>query len=126
MSINIRTIHAHEFIRATLEGHLDLDKAKRLLVEIASASGPSFDYDVIVDARKTQSELSLADLWYVASRLSELRKAFSRKTAVLCPVERFDYADFLALSAQNRGLHVNAFNSFESALEWLTEEGIDA
>ncbi len=126
MSINIRIIHAHEFIKATLEGQLDLDKVKRLLVEIASASGPSFHYEVIIDARKVQSELSIADLWYVVSDLSELHEAFSRKTAVLCPVERFHFGEFLALCAQNRGLQVNAFTSFEAAMEWLIEEEVDA
>lgn len=126
MSTNIRIIHAHEFIKATPEGQLDLDKTKELLMEIASASGPSVDYDVFLDVRKAQLELSTTDLWYLAAELSNLRKAFARKTAVLCPVEHFDSAGFFALCAQNRGMNVNAFTSFEAAVEWLTEGRVDA
>jgi hypothetical protein len=126
MPTNIRIIHAHEFIKATPEGQLNFDKAKELLIEIASAAGPSFDYEVILDVRKAQPALSKTDLWYLAAELSNLRKAFSRKTAVLCPLERFDYAGFFALCAQNRGFRVSAFTSFEAAIEWLIEEGPDA
>jgi hypothetical protein len=95
-------------------------------MEIASASNPAVDYDVFLDVRKTQLELSIADLWYLASELSNLRKALSRKTAVLCPLEQFDYAGFFALCAQNRGFHVNAFTSFEAAIEWLIEGEVAA
>ena len=92
-------------------------------MEIASASAPSVDYEIILDTRKAQSEMSITDLWYLAAELSNLRKAFSRKTAVLCPLERFDHAGFFALCAQNRGFHVSAFTSFEDAIEWLIANG---
>jgi hypothetical protein len=65
--------------------------------------------------------LSITDLWYLAAELSKLRQAFSRKTAVLCPPERFDFAGFFALAAQNRGFRVGAFTSFEEAMTWLCE-----
>ncbi len=122
MSTNIRIIHAQEFIKATPEGQLNLNKAKELLLEIASASGPSFDYKIILDVRKTQSELSITDLYYLAAELNDLRKAFSRKTAVLCPLEGFDNAGFFALCAENRGFRINTFTSYEDAIEWLIEE----
>jgi hypothetical protein len=123
MPTNIRIIHAHEFIKATPEGHLDLEESKKLLMEIASASAPLLDYEIILDTRKAQTEMSITDLWHLAAELSNLRKAFSRKTAVLCPLERFKYAEFLAVCAQNRGLQVMAFTSFEDAIEWLVANG---
>lgn len=67
--------------------------------------------------------MSVIDLWYLAAELSNLHKAFSRKTAVLCPLEQFDHAGFFALCAQNRGLQVRAFTSFEDAIEWLIAKG---
>jgi hypothetical protein len=119
MPTNIRIIHAREFIKATSEGQLNFDRAKEILREIASTEDPSFDYDVILDVRKAQSELSTTDLWNLAAELSNVRKAFSRKTAVLCPLERFDHAGFFALCAQNRGFRVKAFTSFEDAIDWI-------
>lgn len=122
MPTNIRVIHAHDFITATPEGQLDLESSKKLLVEIAAAAAPLLDYDVVLDTRGVQSNMSVTDLWYLAAELSaNFRKAFSRslKTAVLCPLERFDHAGFFALCAQNRGFQVSAFTSFSDAYEWL-------
>jgi hypothetical protein len=122
MPVNIRIIHAHDFIKANPEGKLDLEKSKKLLVEIASAAAHLVDYDIILDTRQAQSKMSAVDLWFLAAELSDnFRKAFSRsvKTAVLCPSERFDHAEFFALCAQNRGFQINAFTSFTDAYEWL-------
>ena len=126
MAINIRIIRAHEFIKATLEGQINLEESKKLLLEFAATSGLSVDYEVLLDVRKTQLELSIADLWYLSAELSNFRKALPRKTAVLCPLEQFDYAGFFALCAQNRGFHISAFTSFEDAIEWLIEGEVAA
>src|SRR5208337_126332 len=99
MSTNIRIIHARDFIKATPEGQLDLEKSKKLLMEIATASAPLVDYEIILDTRKAQVEMSVGALCQLAAELSNLRKVFSRKTAVLCPLERFDDAGFFALCA---------------------------
>ena len=120
MATDIRIIHAHDFVKATMEGKFDFEKSKELLTEIASAASPLGNYEIILDTRKAQLEISVTHLWYLAAELSNLRKAFSRKTAVLCPFERFDDAEFFALCAQNRGLRVSAFTSFEDSIEWLT------
>jgi hypothetical protein len=92
-------------------------------MEIASASAPLFDYEIILDTRKTESEMSVTDLWHLCAELNNLRKTFSRKTAVLCPLEQFDNAEFFALCAENSGLQVRAFTSFQDAIEWLIANG---
>lgn len=125
MASNIRIIHAHDFIKATPEGKLDFAKTKKLLIEIASASAPLGEYDILLDTRKAQSGMSVTDLWYLAAELGNLRDPFSRpiKTAVLCPLIRFDLAEFFALCAGNRGFNVGAFTSLEDAIEWLIADG---
>ena len=122
MPTNIRIIQSNDFIKATPEGQFDLEKSKKLLMEIATASVSLVDYEIILDTRKAHSKMSPTDLWYLAVELSNLRRAFSRRTAVLCPVERFDNAEFFALCAQNRGLQLSTFTSFEDAIEWLTAD----
>ena len=123
MPTDIRIIHANDFIVATPQGQLDRENSKKLLMEIASASAPLRDYEILLDTRKAQSAMSVADLWYLAAELGKFRKAFSRKTAVLCPRERFDQAGFFALCAQNRGFLVMPFTAFEDAIEWLIAKG---
>ena len=121
MPANIRIIHAHDFMKATPEGWLDRDKSMKLLLEIASVAPSLSDFHVILDTRKAQSGLNEIDLWYLASELSNSFRevAKSPRMAVLCPVERFNQADFFALCAKNRGFNINAFTSFEDAYEWI-------
>jgi hypothetical protein len=118
MPATVRIIHATDFIKATAEGELDLKESARLLVEIVSATD-LVDYELVMDTRKAHSSMSVADLWYLAAQISKVGKNLPRKTAVLCPRERFDHATFFALCAQNRGYNVRAFTCFEDALEWL-------
>jgi hypothetical protein len=70
MQANIILIPSKHKNNATAEGQIDLEAARELLLEIASASGPSVNYEVFLDVRKTQPELSIADLWYLAAELS--------------------------------------------------------
>lgn len=118
MPATIRIIHATDFIKATAAGELDLEESARLLAEIVSATD-LVDYELVVDTRKAHSSMSVTDLWYLAAQIGKAGKNLPRKTAVLCPRERFDHAAFFALCAQNRGFNVRAFTSFEDAMEWL-------
>jgi hypothetical protein len=120
MPAYIRIIQATEFLKVTTHGTLDLKESQRVLLQLAATRPSSPDFEVILDNRHVRSLLSVQDLWYFAAELAKLRILAGRKTAVLCPRERFDYAKFLALCAQNRGLQVQAFTSFEEAIDWLT------
>ena len=123
MPTDIRIVHAHDFIKATVDGRLDFDESKRLLVEVASTTSTHpGDFGVLLDTRKAQAQMSATELWHLAAELSSLRRSFARKTAVLCPLESFDNAEFFALCAQNRGLQLEAFASFEEAMEWLSSD----
>jgi hypothetical protein len=119
MPTKVSVIHARDFIRATPEGAFDFERSNKLLAEIAAAGAGLNDCGVILDTRKVESGLSPGDLWFLAARLAEDRKVFARKTAVLCPAERFERATFFSLCAENRGLNVRPLVSYEDAIEWL-------
>ncbi len=121
MPIDIRNIHAQEFIRTAPDGELDLEASKRLLLEIVSASEPSDDYEVLLDTRGAHSVLSIQDLWVLVDELLQYRQTLSRRAAVLVPLERADHAEYFARCAQEKGFQVNAFTSLGNAVEWLTE-----
>jgi hypothetical protein len=125
MPTNIRVIHARDFILATPEGTLDREGTKKLLTDVASASASSAEYEILVDVRKAKLVMSATDLWYLVAELGNFRRAFSRKTAVLCPLAGFDRTEFFTLCAQNRGFHIRAFTSFENAIKWLVAKGPD-
>jgi len=119
MPAKVAIIHAHEFIRVTEDGNLDLKEAKRLLRDIATASSGLTEYEIIVDVRNAKLKLTTTDIWYLAAELGSFNKTFSRKTAVITSPEGFDREEFFALCAKNRGFPVSAFTSFEDAIDWL-------
>ena len=76
MTTDIRIIHAHDFIKATTDGQLDLERSKELLVEVATASASLADYEVLLDTRKTKSVMSITDLWYWRLNSATLARLF--------------------------------------------------
>ncbi len=126
MPTNIRVIHARDFIRARADGLLDRETSMSLLAEIAAAGAALAERHVLLDTRQAQSVMSVADLWFLASELATHGAAREQRTAVLCPTDEFDRAEFFALCAQNRGLRIAAFTAFEDAIEWLIAGWPDA
>ena len=121
MAANVRIIQAREFLRAQPDGHADLASAERLLNEIVAAAAGRDDYDVLIDTRNVSGALSATELWTLAERMVRFRQTFARRTAILCPLEKFDHTRFFALCAENRGFNIEAFSSYEDAMEWLIE-----
>jgi hypothetical protein len=126
MPTDVRVILAKDFIRATSAGELDLESSKKALEDVASAAAQLVDYVILLDTRRARVQMSVMDLWHLAADLGNLRNTFYRKTAVLCPVERFDDAAFFALCSENRGFRIKAFTSFEDAMNWLIGIAPDA
>jgi len=122
MPSHIKIIHAHEFIKVTPDGQLDIVESKKLLIEVALFAGPLNDYEIILDTRKMHSILTKTELWYMAKELCKFHHRFNHKIAVICPVERFDFAGFFALCSGNNGFRVKAFSSLGDAMEWLIVE----
>lgn len=119
MPTNVRVIHATDFIRAKPEGPAYLEEAEKLLHDIIRAGEGLDDYEVLVDTRAVSGALSATDLWRLAEKLTEFRKSFAHRTAIICPLEKFDRGRFFALCAENRGFNVRAFTAYEEAMEWL-------
>jgi len=120
MARHIRIINARDFVSAKPDGLLNLEESEQLLREVASISDPLEEFDILVDTREAASTLSATDLWYLADRLVRYPRTFSGRTAILCPTERFDHASFFALCAENKGVEMQAFTSYEEAMTWLS------
>jgi hypothetical protein len=120
VSANIRVIRTSDFVRAKPSGEYNLEETEQLLAEIAHAVGAQ-DLEILVDTRSASGKLSATDLWSLAQTLVKHRQAFSHKTAVLCPQHSFDNARFFSYCAEYRGFNVQAFLSYEEAMEWLIE-----
>ena len=121
MPTNVKIIHARDFIRATPGGVLDLQTSERLLLDIAEASSQLPGVDLLLDTRNSMTLLSTSDLWELAQKVSSAGAKSLRRTAVLCPAERFDHARFFSMCAERHGFEIRAFLDYEHAMEWLVE-----
>ena len=119
MPTNVKVIQALDFIRARPDGHAYLDKAEQLLADIAKAGDGLDDFAILVDTRQVSGALSATELWSLAEKLVKFRHTFAKRTAVLCPTEKFDHTRFFTLCAENHGFNIRAFTSYEDAMEWL-------
>jgi hypothetical protein len=119
MPAQIKVISASDFIRAKPTGEFDLEASEHLLAGIAKVGAALDDFDILIDTREAQGVMSATDLWFLADKLVHYRSTFARKTAVLCPLEKFDRARFFAMCAENRGFNMRAFADYEQAMEWL-------
>jgi hypothetical protein len=122
MPRNIKVIHATDFIRATPEGKANLEKAELLLKEITEVGAGLDGFQVLVDRRRVTGHLMASELWYLADRLVHYRRTFETKTAIICPIQRFDHSRFFALCAENNGFNIQAFTSYEKAMQWLLDD----
>ena len=118
MPSDIRIIHAQEFLQASPDGELDLEQTKRVLFEIALASAPSNDYDIIVDTRGGHLDMDVSDLG-LAAELHRYRKALSGKVAVLSP-RAIRLRRVLRTLRPRKGLRGQCVHASGDAMEWLT------
>jgi hypothetical protein len=122
MPNNIRVIRAQDFVSVTPQGQFDLESSRKLLKEVAAAAEKLDAHDVIIDIRNARSSMTAEDLWSLASTMASDRRTFAHKTAILCPMERFDRAWFFVQCADHAHLNLRAFTDYEAAMTWLHAE----
>jgi hypothetical protein len=122
MARKIRIVNARDFVSAKPDGLLNLEESEQLLRDLVQVSDPLEQFDILIDTRDAISTLSATDLWFLADRLVRFPKTFAGRTAILCPNERFDHASFFSLCAENKGIAMRAFTSYEEAMRWLTAQ----
>jgi len=120
MDLNIRVIHARDFLKTTPTFKVDLETSKRFFLKLARENEPPRRYDLLIDLRGTTGGLSLPEITEVVKVLIEHRDSFRSKIAILTtPGVKFENAKFAALYANNRGIQVAAFTDFEETINWM-------
>ena len=120
MATKIKIITARDFLEVTADGIINLTTSRQLLVDIAAAEQSPADYELLVDFRDTQSDLSIFDVYQLAAELVQHGNTFRRKVALLVlPGVNFDHASFFETCSHNRGFSVNAFTDYEKAMRWI-------
>jgi hypothetical protein len=120
MELKARIVLATDFIIATPDGVLNLEKSKDLLRNITDTSEGHGDFHILVDFRKTDIKLSTVEIWEICKELSKYGETFKRKIAIVVREDgNFEKVQFFELCAINRGFKINPFTDFEEAIMWL-------
>ena len=100
MTRDIRIIPARDFLSARADGRVDIEESLRLLREVVDALHPTEAFDVMLDTREALSNLTAAELWYLADAAGRHPRLQSCRLCILSSDQRFDHASFYVDDAE--------------------------
>ncbi len=119
MTVNVKIIHARDFIKTTATGILDFASSKQAIVDIASQIKQPGEYDVLVDNREAIAKLSITELFELGKALADCPALSRSRVGLVVPARAMKQADFFETVAVNRGVQVRTFTNFDQAIAWL-------
>jgi hypothetical protein len=124
MPHELHVIKAGDFIRSGPQGELDFETSRQILKALAEALLTRGIDKAVLDLRKTQMNppASYTQLYHLARAFQEAGYCPRHRLAVLISPDRYDKAEFFAICASGRGWNTYAFDDFEDAFDWLTDE----
>lgn len=122
MATIIQIIRPRDIVRATAEGTIDRRASEQQIAELVAATRELSDFDVIIDTRNAEVNVSDSDLWDLAVTFSRFPEMRRRRIAILPSDEGFDRAAYFALVAENRGTQIKPFDTFEAAINWFVKD----
>jgi hypothetical protein len=125
MAIQLQIIRASEFIRMDAHKHLDLRASKEALRGLAETCRKRDIDRAMIDLRTlpvlARPHFTAAELTALVSTFREAGFTREQRLAVLYQHDPHGGIRSFAFISRMRGLQVEAFNEFESALYWLAE-----
>jgi len=124
MPMELQIIRAHEFIRVGPHGHFDLEASKAVLAELATACWKRAINQALLDLRALhpgpKPVFTPNDLVTLVKTFREIGFTHKQRLAVLHGSDPRHRAWLFAFIATSRGWKVQAFDSFEEAVTWLS------
>ena len=109
-------------LTVTSSGTIDLVASKTALKSLAADPEYKASYEVLLDLRDSDCDLSLSDVFDMAVYMARPDPALAprQKIALLVSGDAaFDHARFFQMCSANRGVKIGAFEDYEKASEWL-------
>jgi hypothetical protein len=124
MPTELQIIRAREFIRLGATGHFDLTASKTVLAQLATACWRRGIKQALLDLRAVhlgpKPVFSPNDLAILVNTFREAGFTQEQRLAVLYGSDPHHRARLFAMIAKLRGWQVQAFDSFEQAVHWLS------
>jgi hypothetical protein len=124
MPMELQIIRAQEFIRLGAKGNFDLKASKAVLAQLAGACCKRGINQALLDLRALQPGpkpvFSPNDLVALVNTFHQVGFTHKQRLAVLYGSDPHHRARLFAFIAKLRGWKVQAFDSFEAAVMWLS------
>ena len=123
MNATCKAYPLKNLIVMTAAGTLDLAASKAAVKILAADPDFGTQCEVLLDLRDIDCAMSTTDLFNLATYMAFPSPALDtyKKVALLVDGHSaLSHAQFLELCTVNRGLHVQAFEKYEQADDWLT------
>lgn len=123
MPYQLCIVRAGEFIKCGPRSTLDFPETKRVLTALADAQARRGVDRAILDLRKATVDppLSYTQLYELARAFQQAGFGQKQRLALLVPPNKYDKAEFFAICASSPTWNCYPFDTFEEAMEWLTE-----
>ena len=125
MPTELQIIRAQEFVRLGASGRFDVKASKKVLAQLAGACCKRGINQALLDLRALHPGptpvFSPNDLVTLVNTFREVGFTQKQRLAVLYGSDPHHRARLFAFIAKLRGWKVQAFDSFEEAVKWLSE-----
>jgi hypothetical protein len=129
MKTQIQIFEFKHLIVMTAHGTVDLSASKAALKSLVADPGFDASPEVLIDLRDTDCDISVTDVFELVKHMALSIPALSQNHRIAVLVKRhapanlvFNYAQFLELCADNRGLNIRAYGDYNHAIDWLDDE----
>jgi hypothetical protein len=119
MPVNVKVIHAKDFVKTTITGILNFAVSQQALLDIAAEIKQPGEYEILLDIREAQTVLSVVDIYELGEALAAHPSLRRSKIALLTSMSDTTQAAFLETVTANQGVRVRVFTDFEEAISWL-------
>ena len=120
MPAAIQVIRGRDFLKTSTTGAINLGRSKKLLLRLLKETVSPPDYDILIDLRRSQWQLSVSDVYELANELNQHSDLYRDKIAVLVlPGTDPDATELLQVFSDARQLNVKVFTNFEDAVQWF-------
>lgn len=124
MPMELQIIRASEFIRLGAEGKLDLKASREILAMLADACRKRGIDRALMDARNIRAELTPTELAELVNAFREIGFTENQRLALLHTGDQNYRARMFAFIGSLRGWNLQAFDSYEEAINWLSANSV--
>ncbi|HEY1922443.1 MAG TPA: hypothetical protein VGG44_06730 [Tepidisphaeraceae bacterium] len=123
MPYSLHIVKTNDFIRLDPTGEFNLTESRRALSGLARQCVESGINCALLDVRDMEKEsLTMAEVYTLAMAFREMGFGKNHRLAVLHRYRSGERSEFFAITAQDHGWNVQAFEDYKEALDWFATE----